>query len=1484
MLKSTILNGLGRYVLFLVLLIAYFNQSLAARLNDDADLDPISFHFSSNKSVVNIGEEFELTVTATLRPTWDPRLANTELDTDFRIKIIFPDGFVQTGGNYSDFIGGKIVNKTIASYKVKGKYVRQGKGEEFLLLRGTPQSVNLNKFLMRGQVTVLIARAEPDLSNNARVLNCSGYGHVDILNCDRLAGWAFDWNQPNTSVSVDIYDGTTLIAANVPASSFRQDLASAGYGNGNHSFSVATPSVLKDGQNHLVNVKISGCSYELLNSSKNLQCAGCSSPAIPTVSRTLGTTVCAASNQVVTLTANNDSGTVKWYLNGNEVGTGKNYQTSVPGSYTARVTVNNCTSLASSAINVSQTDGCGNTTVNCFGTGTAGRKRWTNIAGMTISELLRATNNLTASPSTNDQIQQLETEPNWGENYGQYIQGYITAPQAGTYTFWIASDDASEFWLSTDSNPINKVKRAFVNGWTGSREWAKEAGQKSVTVTLTACQQYYFEILHKDYDGGDYLAVGWAKPGQGTNSPSEIVPGSVLSPFSGGGTPPSCNFTISATNSNSNPQPGSSFNLITTCSGSDCSGVSYSWSGNDVNGTTQNLSNVKVPSSAGTYTYSVTASKAGCSSQTSRTSITVESAPSVCSVNMVKLKFRNSNECCMDRLVGASIQGSNNGGSSWTNIYTFSRSGNGQMTEYSFSNSTVYSSLRFQASPSGWGELRELEFYSGTTKLSGTPFGSAGSNATDGYDKAFDGDLETGWHGGTEGTANFAGLQNITCAGTVPVCPTPAAPSIAIMKGTTVCAPTNQQVTLTASNCSGSVTWYRDGQQLDSGVTHTTSRAGTYTAICSVNNCVSSASSGIVINQTSGCGNVTSSLLGSYTTIIGGREFTYNRTPEFEVQFNSDGTITDVTPGISYDGTTNKLGNRRIYYQIGYKIFENANETYNRLQNVYLPDGIYVLRQFICNENDYPNLTSFKTSLGGWPNPVTATNSKLSEIFLSVKTNGVTNLSIVPGWLKVNRNFIFPSVAQPKDLSTIDKFFGLVYQNRGSQASEYHALGVNTDLDYGNPAVQPNAWNTIRWPNHNASTMTNQALYDYGSHWIERSGNSRRFVLTDEIPENAQGQDLSIDSRMYHFYKGAYDRLAKFSGVTDKKQTGLYGSYGRDAGTINTDMLKNSTRSDFEKSLTTHVHKYHDPSTGQWLGDADYYASGQIDVRNLNITYYLKTGSHNVPYELIYANERIKIGTKTYQNKDRESNWIVFTWQKVEPEEGQRDANGIRNGIEYASSGELIPYANGTITSKDNLAIPALWDEHVNMAFWSTVIGKGIVLWNSPGARLGNNATMLEWWRADQPVYWTSTGGSQQNYVSQQNGAPQNNSNGLQPRLWASPGDAAYAGMEAAWNIRNRITTLSFASYNSSRGSFTASPGSTGLHLNGFGPLNNNLFVVRDAWDAKKGLAITGTGPGGSVVIYYNGFLSQHEYEDNVTVNGQNLGRVYGRQTVVKTF
>jgi hypothetical protein len=56
----------------------------------------------------------------------------------------------------------------------------------------------------------------------------------------------------------------------------------------------------------------------------------------------------------------------------------------------------------------------------------------------------------------------LEGVTDFGDNYAERIRGYLTAPVTGNYYFWIAGSDSAELWISNDSEPANKVRRAFV--------------------------------------------------------------------------------------------------------------------------------------------------------------------------------------------------------------------------------------------------------------------------------------------------------------------------------------------------------------------------------------------------------------------------------------------------------------------------------------------------------------------------------------------------------------------------------------------------------------------------------------------------------------------------------------------------------------------------------------------------------------------------------------------------------------------------------------------------------------------------------------------------------------------------------------------------------------------------------------------------------------------------------------------------------------
>jgi hypothetical protein len=139
------------------------------------------------------------------------------------------------------------------------------------------------------------------------------------------------------------------------------------------------------------------------------------------------------------------------------------------------------------------------------------KEQYNNIPGKLITDLT-SNSNYPNNPSVITRLTAFEAPINAGENFGARIRGYIVPPITGNYTFWIASDDQSELWLSTDSTTTRKKKIASVTGNTFSRQYTKYPAQKSVVITLTAGKKYYIEALQKESIAGDNLSVRWQLP------------------------------------------------------------------------------------------------------------------------------------------------------------------------------------------------------------------------------------------------------------------------------------------------------------------------------------------------------------------------------------------------------------------------------------------------------------------------------------------------------------------------------------------------------------------------------------------------------------------------------------------------------------------------------------------------------------------------------------------------------------------------------------------------------------------------------------------------------------------------------------------------------------------------------------------------------------------------------------------------------------
>jgi len=138
-------------------------------------------------------------------------------------------------------------------------------------------------------------------------------------------------------------------------------------------------------------------------------------------------------------------------------------------------------------------------------------------------------------PSGREIRTSFEGPTDWGEYYLSRMRGGLHPPVTGEYTFWIASDNSSDLWLSQDETPSQARKIAFIAdfGWVKPREWSRFPSQRSEPIHLEAGATYYIEARQEQTTKGDNLAVAWSGPGL----EQSVIAGRYLTPWreSGGG-------------------------------------------------------------------------------------------------------------------------------------------------------------------------------------------------------------------------------------------------------------------------------------------------------------------------------------------------------------------------------------------------------------------------------------------------------------------------------------------------------------------------------------------------------------------------------------------------------------------------------------------------------------------------------------------------------------------------------------------------------------------------------------------------------------------------------------------------------------------------------------------------------------------------------------------------------------------------------------
>lgn len=138
---------------------------------------------------------------------------------------------------------------------------------------------------------------------------------------------------------------------------------------------------------------------------------------------------------------------------------------------------------------------------------------WDGVEGKAITDLTSVAA-YPNRPSGRSLVSTVSGLRGHGNNYGTRIRGYVRAPEDGTYTFYISSDNQAEVWLSSDLTFGTRKKIAWIGEGEGVADgvWESAPHQVSAPVVLKKGAFYRIEVVHKQTFGEDRVDVGWKLP------------------------------------------------------------------------------------------------------------------------------------------------------------------------------------------------------------------------------------------------------------------------------------------------------------------------------------------------------------------------------------------------------------------------------------------------------------------------------------------------------------------------------------------------------------------------------------------------------------------------------------------------------------------------------------------------------------------------------------------------------------------------------------------------------------------------------------------------------------------------------------------------------------------------------------------------------------------------------------------------------------
>ncbi|WP_185731535.1 BACON domain-containing protein [Larkinella rosea] len=630
------------------------------------DNDPVRFQISSSKKEVVLGEEIEITIKAHLLSISPSLLFTFEGSNSFRLKLLIPDGFVTTGGTYTDLVGQELTraNPTV-QYTLKGYFTKIGSINDFRLLRGNGSADQHSLFVEKAQVTFSV------LSYDQIAHHSSARAMSTICQESEAAKPSAASNEPAAS-------GGQFVSSGNSSEFVDYTLTAASSGTATLTFSYATS------ETPTAKITINGV-----------------------VQPDLALTSTGSWNvfQTKTFTASLNS-----------------------GSNTIRITTGGGTFRQDKlCLEDSQTSGCNLTMVRVYP-----RTDCPACVGRTVGAQIQVSTVGKDGPWTTILTIPSGETTSWREfpvsgGTGNYKAIRYVSPTAAN-----CNVAELEFYASTTK----------LTGTVFADAGGPHQGNQSVSAdkAFDGNTSTYYDALNPT---GGYVGLELISCSGGGTTNNLVV-----SPLSINASAPASTPTISVT-ANVAWTVSESLDWLSVSSSSGSNNGSFTI--NITANTTTSVRSGSVTVSGGGITQTINVSQA-------------QASTTGCSLTLIRIHPRAS--CCSGRTIGGQVQVSTVGKDGpWTTVLTIPTEATG-WNEFTLTGQTgAYKAIRYLAPNASYGNVGELEFYSGTTKFTGTTFGSTSSEgAGNNFDKAFDGNVNTHFESNTS-SGGYVGLELTNCAG-----------------------------------------------------------------------------------------------------------------------------------------------------------------------------------------------------------------------------------------------------------------------------------------------------------------------------------------------------------------------------------------------------------------------------------------------------------------------------------------------------------------------------------------------------------------------------------------------------------------------------------------------------------------------------------------------------------------------------------------------